>query len=233
MLNADYDQFMQQCVCVYVFVCVCLCVCVCVCVCLCVCMRVCCRYWGPRAALPGGCAEVTIETLHRVARERESSRSRVKGQKTSKKRLKITGSIEHQKEQEEEEEEGEEEEIEKGEEEERKEVEELEAETAVVETTLKEEEEEESGDKRGGGEGGLRPLTHAAKGVRGVSVRGHTPSWISRAHFIEENITSGSRPLHSVPLHPVVASNLKAMGYHSLFPVQVSIHYSCAKKPTE
>ena len=200
---------------------------------MCVCVRVCCRYWGPVVTSSGACTEVTIATLHRVARERERGR-RVKGQKTSNKRLKITGSVKHKMEEEEEDEvengEEEEEEMENEEDEEEevenREEEELEAETVDVESTLREEEEEESGDERGGGggsgEGGLRPLTHAAKGARGVAICGHTPSWISHAHFIEENVASGSQSLHSAPLHPVVACNLRAMGYHSLFPVQVS-----------
>lgn len=72
------------------------------------------------------------------------------------------------------------------------------------------------------GEGeGLPPLTHTAKSAVSVAVHRRLPAWITQPRLVNRDIESGSGPLSSVLLPAVITSNLKTMGYTSLFPIQV------------
>lgn len=87
----------------------------------------------------------------------------------------------------------------------------------------------EAGEGSGGhGEGevveeGLPPLTHLRRSAVAVAVHHRLPDWITRPRLVAADIGSGSAPLSSVALPAVVSSNLRAMGYTSLFPVQVGV----------
>ena len=105
-----------------------------------------------------------------------------------------------------------------------------EGEDKMKETEREEEVMEEEGEetKRGGcgveeEAGELAPLTHSRRGVAvPVAVHRQLPSWVSHPRLVEGDLATGSAPLDSLPLPSVVVASLQAMGFHSLFPVQVS-----------
>ena len=74
---------------------------------------------------------------------------------------------------------------------------------------------------------GLAPLTRPVRSGSSQAVHRRLPAWISHPTLVEADIVSGSAPLSSVPLPPVLTSNLQAMGYSSLFPVQVVMTTRC------
>lgn len=67
----------------------------------------------------------------------------------------------------------------------------------------------------------LLPVTHTIKSSLPVGVHTRLPSWISQPRLVEGDIVSASVPLISVPLPPIIFSNLWSMGCTALFPVQV------------
>ena len=80
----------------------------------------------------------------------------------------------------------------------------------------------------GDGEGevmeeGLPPLTNLRRSAVAVAVHHRLPDWITQPRLVAADISSGSAPLSSVALPTVICSNLRAMGYTSLFPVQVGV----------
>ena len=68
----------------------------------------------------------------------------------------------------------------------------------------------------------LPPVTHSVRTTAPVTVHHKLPAWISQPRLVTADITSGSAPLSSVSLPHVIYCNLKARGYMTLFPVQVS-----------
>ena len=69
----------------------------------------------------------------------------------------------------------------------------------------------------------LLPVTHTIKSSLPVGVRAKHPAWISQPRLVERDIVSASAALTSVPLPPIIICNLRSMGCTSLFPVQVMV----------
>lgn len=68
---------------------------------------------------------------------------------------------------------------------------------------------------------GLLPLTRAGRAGGTGTVRAKLPVWISQPRLVTTDISSGSLPLHSLSLPVIMETNLRNMGCHTLFPVQV------------